>query len=124
MYSRAHAQAKGVLNSFVQFVGWMGRDGLELTGASLASRLERHCGRPCRYDYLLRTESLAADWLRLVEALGLPRHALPRVNEANDLGRWGKAPATEHTAGTIRFVNRAEAPVFEEFGYSMRQPFE
>ena len=89
MYSRAHAQAKGVLNSFVQFVGWMGRDGLELTGASLASRLERHCGRPCRYDYLLRTESLAADWLRLVEALGLPRHALPRVNEANDLGRWG-----------------------------------
>ena len=62
--------------------------------------------------------------MRLVEVLGLPRHALPRVNEVNDLGRWGKAPAAEHTAGTIRFVNRVEAPVFKEFAYSMQQPVE
>ena len=49
---------------------------------SQSGLLHRACGDPCRYDRLLHTKTLTDDWIAMVTDFGLPRVALPRLNEA------------------------------------------
>jgi len=85
------------------------------------------CGTPCAYDHVLHTESLGDDWIRLVEALALPRRPLPWANPTSNnqpVGR-GPPPPTVFTSRVVEIINELEANMFDEFGYEHRQaPFE
>ena len=81
-----------------------------------------------------RTESLDADWQALLARLKLPPTPLPLFNEAgNDAavrnvsqprpGSWGwfgnNLTSVHFTPDLVARVERLEAPMFVEFGYSM-----
>ena len=117
-----------VLRSFASFVSWVGARPLAAEHLSQSELVRKACGRPCEHDHLVRTETLAADWLRVLARLGLPPIALPRVNEARPPseemqalhGRSGPAPEVVFTPEVTQLINRLEEPVFAEFGYRMR----
>jgi len=86
---------------------------------SLTLTLTAACGWPCRYDYLLRTESLAADWAALLRSARMPLALpLPRVNEA--LHRRGVPPTIAFTSRVLEIVARVDAGMFDAFGYARR----
>jgi hypothetical protein len=86
---------------------------------SLSTSLFLSCGRPCRYDYLLHTETLASDWLHLLRRLEMPLVALPHHNPTNTASS-NPPPPTVFTAEVLQIINTLEANVFEEFGYERR----
>ena len=120
----------GPLRSFLHFMRWV-----EATGCcpwdgprvqspdrwpiSQSGRLHRACGDPCRYDRLLHTETLTDDWIAMVTDFGLPRVALPRLNEAVG-GRTVTPPNMTLTDEIVAIINRVDAPMFSEFGYQKR----
>ena len=79
---------------------------------------------PCVYDHVLRTESLADDWITLLIKTGNPLWRIPRSNPTVD-GPLGPPPRTVFTQEVVDIINRVEASVFTEFGYQRRAaPFE
>ncbi len=89
--------------------------------ATQSESIRRACGKPCVYDYALRTETLAADWGRLMNATANPLWRLPRSNPTKD-GPMGKAPRTIFTKEITDVIEAVEAPLFEQFGYKKRTP--
>ena len=86
---------------------------------SLTLTLAAACGWPCRYDYLLRTESLAADWAALLRGARMPlAPPLPRVNEA--LHKRGVPPTIAFTPRVLEIVASVDAGMFDAFGYARR----
>ena len=84
------ARQKGVLATFESFLNYSVSKGL----FTEAGRIEKACGDPCRYDEVIHTESMTAEWAALLQRYpGLPQVALPRINEAADAAShhpWGK----------------------------------
>ena len=88
--------------------------------------LSAACGRPCRYDFLLRNEQLGSDWLALLTALELPLIALPQANPTGKqqnyersiwVRKMGLPPPAVYTRELVEIVDRTEKDVFEQFGY-------
>lgn len=55
----------------------------------------------------------------MVTDFGLPRVALPRLNEAVG-GRTVTPPNMTLTDEIVAIINRVDAPMFSEFGYQKR----
>ena len=111
--------AKGVLISFASFLRFvsMSRWWVDMT---LSERIFTKCGRPCKYDTLLHTESLSKDWSRLlVQHPHLPRVRLSHVNKGGGQAHhpWGPPPPVSYTPELVNIVQRLESVVFETFDY-------
>ena len=65
--------------TFDIFLKWIGEDPFHRK-LSQTLRIQRACGTPCKYDALLRTESLTQDWANLLAGLQIPPIKLPRLN--------------------------------------------
>ena len=112
------AMRAGALHSFTGFMQWAEKNGWQYTQTF---RLARSCGSPCHYDFLLRTETLAHDWQRLVTNFSLPHVALPHINEGHASSSASTPPNHELTPEAIRIVNKLDSHIFATFGYTMRQ---
>ena len=89
--------------------------------ATQSASVERACGHPCKYDHLLRTEHLTADWTALMRQTGRQVWQLPRSNPSKN-GPMGPPPRTVFTREVTDIIERVEAPIFEQFGYRKREP--
>lgn len=123
------AKGQGVLKSFENFMEYVGSPAFVHDGGTtghggwtLTSRIRHACGQPCKFDFLLHTETLTRDWERMLRHFNLPHVALQHDNDsgASDGSLWGAAPRAVYTAKTRRVVNALEAEIFDEFGYKMR----
>ena len=85
---------------------------------TLTQTLAAACGSPCRHDYLLRTESLAADRAALVRDSGLP--VAPTLPVFNVATRKGVPSVIAFTSRVLEIVDRADGRLFDTFGYSRR----
>ena len=79
-------------------------------------RLQRACGDPCVYDALLRTETLASDWMRLLAGLRVPPISLPRLNG----GQQSPVHPASMSRQQLDIINQIDGWIFAEFGYPMR----
>ena len=79
-------------------------------------RLQRACGDPCVYDALLRTETLASDWMRLLAGLSVPPISLPRLNG----GQQSPVHPASMSRQQLDIINQIDGWIFAEFGYPMR----
>jgi hypothetical protein len=112
----------GPMSTFPSFMRWVERSAPQF---AQSQRIARSCGSPCRHDALLRTETLTADWERLVRNWSLPAVALPVINavsEAHHGGDGAAGPSAEFTPEAVRIINKLERSLFTEFGYRERQP--
>ena len=94
-------------------------------GIAQSNYIRRECGRPCNADYLLRTETLAEDWLGLLRTLGLPLVGLPHANPTGAKSRR-ETPPTVFTQEIVDIIHSFDSAMFTEFGYPKRTdaPFE
>lgn len=87
---------------------------------------------PCKFDYVLRTERLIADWLDLLTTLQLPLYELPHSNPTVDRDTWPSAAAVPpdravFDAEVLEIIHELDAPMFDVWGYARRTaeaPFE
>ena len=116
--------------AFLDFAASDAHDGLVHDGAkyyhgygehiSQSWRIRDKCGEPCVIDYVLHTENLTSDWASMLRLYpGLPRVALPRINEGGDVSDhpWGEAPDTTYTPRMREIVQELDEWVFDKFGY-------
>ena len=68
--------------------------------------------------YLLRTESLAADWAALLRGADAARAAAAAGQQA--LHRRGVPPTIAFTPRVLEIVAAVDAGVFDAFGYARR----
>jgi hypothetical protein len=85
--------------------------------ATQSHHIERSCGSPCNYEFLLRTETLGADWLALLGTLQLPLRPLSHVNVANAASD-SETRRAGYTPELAQIVLNLEAQLFDEYGYS------
>jgi len=105
------------VHDFAGFVLWA-RDHPE---HSQSQSIRRACGRPCAHDFLLHTESLQNDWVRLLAALDMPLVGLPRINPTASHDRTARtAPPTVFTREVVDIIDNLEESLFTEFGYARR----
>ena len=105
------------LSSFEQWVRYVTNEAQQFTQSH---RIERSCGRPCAYDFVLRTESLEKDLNHALRRAHLPARghvAVPVFNEVR--GKWQNA-SFKWTCDMLQLVNDAERLLFDEFGYTRR----
>jgi len=108
------------------FAGFMA-DASRNRGWAQSSNIRRACGAPCNADHILHTETLGADWLRLLIALDLPLVALPHVNPTATGEHSNRVPGrTIFTQEIVDIIHFVDGPMFAEFGYTRRNdvPFE
>jgi hypothetical protein len=89
----------------------------KLPGISQSEYIQRLCGNPCRYDFVLRAEALETDWIALLAQLSFPLRRLPLTDESvpDD-----PAELAEHyTPELVNLVQAVEAFVFEHFKYPL-----
>ena len=108
-----HKMRQGPLKSFGTFMKWARQH----TYYTLTERLNRSCGDPCSYDALLRIETLAEDWRRLIKVHHLPKIALPQFNTATS-NRTAPAPPATLTGDVVQIINQLEGRVFAQFNYT------
>lgn len=114
----ANALPHEYFETFPTFVGHVATP--EQFKWSLTFRVQRACGNPCVFDFLLHTETLAADWSRLLTSLELPQIPLQRVNVGlhnETAGLDWKTMSTDIS----RKVTKLEWWIFATFGYAKRQ---
>lgn len=81
--------------------------------------MEEQCGKPCKYDYLLHTETMQEDWIKLMDKMGEPRTLLPHdVNPSK-----GAPELVEFDDAALDIIHRIDANMFEEWGYKKRTAF-
>ena len=73
------------------------------------------CGQPCKYDFMLHTETMQEDWIKLMDKMGEPRTLLP-----HDVNPSGKGQTFEFTPEVLEIIHRIDANMFEEFGFKKR----
>lgn len=110
------------VSTFGGFVQWADEQARatdnDMFALSMSFALLLACGRPCRYDYVLHTETLSSDWLHLLTTLELPLVALPHSNPTQLQSR--PPPPTVFTNEVRAVIHRLERSVFDEFGYERR----
>ena len=118
----SHPGLRGV-NSFLEFMRWANESEVG-PGEAQARQLHISCGMPCVHDYLVHTETLAIDWLRLLAHLELPLIALPHMNPTSEVEKSVEGshppPRTVFTREIVDIVHRLDARMFNEFGYRQR----
>ena len=108
------AMRNGPMSSFARFMlEWAPKEG---RSRSISLLLHKACGTPCKYDFLLRFESLERDWQRLIGMYGLPAVALPRLNTVATTEKLSP-PSTALTSEIVDIINDLEASIFTQFGY-------
>lgn len=114
---------RGVLASFAKFMRYVSTSPLWRGNRSQTHRVKSRCGDPCVVDEVLHTETLTNDWQRLLcRYPGLPRIALPRINDQSQTDSshpWGTPPPATYTAEVVRIVNDMDRWIFDRFGYPM-----
>ena len=114
-YHKGELQGRGI-RTFEQF---MFADPSTVPRKQQSWDIRDACGTPCKYDYVLHTETLAQDWYALLEELGLPRIGLPHVIPSGK-----REPPTLFTPAIAHKIEQIDRPMFEEFGYLKREaPF-
>jgi hypothetical protein len=109
--------ATAILSSFASFLGHMRSQSGATAVAAQAHHITRICGQPCLYHFLLRTETLDADWLALLGQLHLPLRPLPHINVAGSAGDL-HARAKAYTPELAQTVQEMEPELFDHYGYS------
>lgn len=105
------------LNTFDGFMRYSEAKGRHY---SLSNRVEKMCGRPCVYNFLLRTETLKSDWTRLLTTLQIPSAIAPlAVDNRNNMTNATKGYMVVLTPAMRNIINDMEAWVFQTFNYSM-----
>ena len=88
-------------------------------GYAQSAVIARACGSPCRYDHLLHTETLTADWEALIRATRLPLpRTLPRVNPAVFVR--GVPPSIVFSRRVLQIVDDVDDLMFTTFKYARR----
>jgi hypothetical protein len=100
-----------------------------LPGISQSEYIQRLCGKPCRYNYVLRAEALQTDWIALLALLSFPLRRLPLPDgrtledhaQLEEQGVSGNYTRLEerYTPELDNLVRGVEAFVFEHFQYPM-----
>ena len=126
MYLAATSRVVSVLKNFRLFMRHVLAYPATAALLSLTGRMQRACGpRGCSRiaDVILRTETLAEDWHRMLKRYGYGEVQLPRINDEAGLGisAWGRAPPAQYTNETLAIVNHIEKNIFSTFGYVMKQ---
>lgn len=106
------------LASFASFLKHMRSQPSARAVAAQTHHVVRICGNPCQYHFLLRTETLDADWLALLGQLRLPLKPLPHVNVVDGSARRTHQLAAHYTPELARIVQEMELLLFDHFGYS------
>jgi hypothetical protein len=88
----------------------------KLPGVSQSEYIQRLCGNPCQYDYVLRAEALETDWIALLAQLSFPLRRLPLGDEETRFEE-------HYTPELEKMVERVEAFVFEHFRYPVMSQF-
>jgi len=80
----------------------------------------QQCGNPCKYDFLLHTETMQENWLELMDKIGQPRTLLPRdVNPTK-----GMHPPIEFDTEALEIIRRIDGDMFDVWGQKERkEPF-
>jgi hypothetical protein len=107
-----------ILESFGTFMGNMSSNANALFVASQTHHIERICGTPCDFTFLLRTESLDADWLALLGQLHLPLRPLTHVNVAAPTDDAAEVRKKVYTTELAAIVRRIEPDMFDKYGYA------
>jgi hypothetical protein len=87
----------------------------KLSGVSQSESIQRLCGKPCMYDYVLRFESLHSDWIALLARLSFPLRPLPP--EAGEASHILTDLSEHYTPELDHLIRGVEAFVFEHFRY-------
>jgi hypothetical protein len=119
-FLRKH-NATHALASLSTFLSYMQHDPAAKAAASQTQNIKRICGSPCSYQFLLRTETLDADWLALLGTLHLPLRPLTHVNVANAAEDAVAVRKAMYTPEMVQMVLQMEQPLFTEYGYP-REP--
>ena len=103
--------------SFEAFVEWVYGNHI---GFTQTSRLNRTCGIPCRYDYVIHTESIQEDLDHILGSF-FANETLPNMT----IGHKNVTPLKykKKTAMTERareLIYEMEYPVFAQFGYDFQ----
>ena len=77
--------------------------------------MEEQCGKPCKYDYLLHTETMQEDWIKLMDKMGEPRTLLP-----HDVNPTGAKQVIEFSSEALEIIHRLDANMFVEWGFKRR----
>jgi len=102
--------ATSALATFTQFMQFMETVPQEHGAYSQTAQIKRSCGTPCRFHYLLRSETLVADFIALLGHFQLPLQALPHSSETP--GAAGYARVERYTPKVAAIVQRLEALLF------------
>ena len=101
---------------FIRYIAAVGPEPL-----SQSAHIRRMCGLPCRPDYVLRTETLNADFLALLGTANFPLRSLPHINTARK-GDGIEERMQEYTTDLADIVQQLEPILFSDdafgFGYS------
>jgi hypothetical protein len=109
------SNATGSLATFDAFLWHMRSHG---TQRAQSSHIRRICGTPCLYHFLLRTETLDADWLAVLGQLQLPLEALKHVNVVGGPAHDAAPLASHYSPELAAIVQEMEPMLFDHFGYS------
>jgi hypothetical protein len=107
--------ATASLATFDSFLHQMRSHGMQRTQTSQILRI---CGKPCLYHFLLRTETLDADWLATLGHLRLPLEPLPHVNVVAGATQSATSLFAVYTPELANIVQEMEPMLFDQFGYS------
>ena len=77
--------------------------------------MEQQCGKPCKYDYLLHTETMQQDWIKLMDKMGEPRALLP-----HDINPTVGKERLQFTKDVLGIIHRLDANMFDEWGFEKR----
>lgn len=109
----------GNIKNFTEFLPWA----VQMSGGSFTQsyRIHHACGTPCKFDHVIHTETLLADWVALLLKFQLPMVGLPKINEANaGESPRGAPPKSSYTLRNLQLVNSHDSAMFSEFGYKMQ----
>jgi hypothetical protein len=87
----------------------------KVRGSSQSDHIHSLCGNPCRYDYVLRAETLQTDWIALLAQLSFPLRRLPLAG--GGLPEYYTQLEEQYTPELDSLVREVEAFVFERFKY-------
>jgi hypothetical protein len=117
------------LRSFSHFIQWV-EGQMDLVagtpGLTQSSRIAAACGPSRAPDFVLHAERADQDWAAMLQHYNLPRVALPHLHDrASHTGEardsYSSAPVAELTPEVIATINRIDAPMFDDFNYTMMQ---
>ena len=110
------------ITNFGSFMRWVNAT----PAVAQSARIRKQCGDVCKPDYVLHTETLKDDWLRMLQAEHLPLYELPHVNQGQSSpeGIGSAFPAFDQTVAftpdVLDIIHRVDAAMFSDWGYARR----